>query len=716
MHLFHLNSKAYFTSDPNSGALVLKTNQGQKLAVNKFEKDINLATLDLGYGLLGIDVNIQNRDLITERMVLDADEDPATIFYKIKYNKPLSQEDLAKTAQCQTITALNNNGKIQQVFSEKKEINLKLDVDKIAQWRKDFKVYFSEDLDLNQKADIIKSKVSETINAIHPVGHNMTFMVESQCYLDSRDIVLDQPLPIKILGFCYPDFRLFRIIDLNGYYLASGEYHKTKFWTQTISADGKFTNQLNEEILKKELTEVFRINLLAVIAEAQKVKQSLPFFINIPGAFLARLDDAKKTQIKTLIAESFVDLKKQYSSLIKENISEFIVLGSSKIWGDEPAKKFKEDQHYHTTTHIVDADMLDIVKKLHKEKGLVCPVPMMANPSHPIGCQYLDKNFTLTAFDEMLARRTGGLHRAIFEGGVIEQVTTTRQGHIDSVRLIDDDPVYKTFTKVQFDSCSVNSQKIFYAKNEFKDQDLSPSEIMLVIEIPIENKLTENISPHCFKVNQNSPYKDCSSIDVAPIFSTAVKNAVKDLEFLKDFENDPSQAKILFHIMVFANQKQGVGNKIADLKQYFSENYDKFFKDKDQTNQLKRIGEIAKNAKTFSYNFQQEMKNTHGFETGRIDAENQNVGARFHRMASKENIMQFFANTKFDEALKTKESILDKEFEDAKNLLELVEVSPKPLQPGKVKAVEAYNFKAPGGFVSKVGQRPRGQGPNNLSR
>jgi hypothetical protein len=122
----------------------------------------------------------------------------------------------------------------------------------------------------------------------------------------------------------------------------------------------------------------------------------------------------------------------------------------------------------------------------------------------------------------------------------------------------------------------------------------------------------------------------------------------------------------------------------------------------------------------FSYKFQQEMKNTHGFETGRIGAKNPNVGARLHRMASQENIMQFFANTKFDEALKTKESILgnevesnlDNEFEGAKISLELVGVGTKPLQPGKVKVVEDYNSQAQRSFVEMVGSRPRGQGPS----
>ena len=663
MHLFNPSNKAYFTSGLTTSSgddnLYLK-DPNQK--IDNFQANINLATRDLGYGLLGIDGanNINNNDI--KSTVEKAKESPQTIFHKIKYNKPLSKDDLNKKVLCQTITAIHNNRN--DVFSTQKTINLNLDKEKIAQWQKNFKVYFSGNLNDQQKSDIIKSKLSLKTNNIHHDGHNMTFMVESQCYLDSRDNVLDQPLPIKILGFCYPDFRLTRKTDSNNRPLASGECYETKFWKQTKTEDNKFTNELNTEILKKELTEVFRINLLAVIAEAQKVNQSLPFFINIPGAFLAGLDDIKKNQIKTLIAESFVDLKKQYSSLIKKNISEFIVLGSSKIWGDQPANKFKEDQNYHTTTHIVDADMLDIVEKLHINKGLVCPVPMMANPSHPIGCQYLDKNFLLTAFDEMLARRTGGLHRAIFEGGVIKQVQISTTESQTYLRSIDDDPVFKTFTKVQFNSLDIGEgKKIFCDPRDLNQDATNPNSASSRGANP---SLEVNANPHSFKVIAKSVYEDNESIDVAPIFSTAVKNAVKNLQFLKDFESDPKQAEILFNIMVFANQKQGVGNKIEDLKKYFIENYNEIFTNgEDQSNKQTNINIIAQSAKTFSYNFQKEMKEIHGFETGRINAKNPNVGARFHRMASKENIMQFFANTKFSEKLLQENNNLQAKFLNA---------------------------------------------------
>ncbi len=687
IHTFNPSNKAYFTSGLTTSSgddnLYLK-DQNQK--IDNFQVDINFATRDLGYGLLDIDT------------VEKAKENPQTIFHKIKYNKPLNRDDLDKKVLCRTITA--SGDKKNDVFSEEKTINLNLDNAKIDQWQKNFKVYFSGNLDDEQKSNILKSKLSQKItDSIHHDGHNMTFMVESQCYLDSRDKVLDQPLPIKILGFCYPDFRL----QEKTYSHPSGECYETKFWQQSKTEDNKFTNELKIEILKEELTEVFRINLLAVIAEAQKVKQSLPFFINIPGAFLARLDDRKRNQIKTLIAESFVDLKKQYSPLIKENISEFIVLGSSKIWGDQPANKFKEDQHYHTKTHIVDADMLDIVKKLHKEKGLVCPVPMMANPSHPIGCQYLHKNFLLTAFDEMLARRTGGLHRAIFEGGVIKQV----QGSTTEfeLRSINYDPVFKTFTKVKFNSLDIaEGKKIFCDPRDLNQGTTNPNSASSQGANP---SLEVNANPHSFKVIAKSVYEDNESIDVAPIFSTAVKNAVKNLQFLKDFESDPKQAEILFNIMVFANQKQGVGNKIEALKKYFLENYNEIFTNgEDQSNKQTNINIIAQNAKTFSYNFQKEMKEIHGFETGRINAKNPNVGARFHRMASKENIMQFFANTKFSEKLLQNNDNLQAKFVNAKASLTPT-LPPKEIH---VNDPAAGVFKPQQSFVSRISDQNKAKG------
>jgi hypothetical protein len=253
--------------------------------------------------------------------------------------------------------------------------------------------------------------------------------------------------------------------------------------------------------------------------------------------------------------------------------------------------------------------MLDIVQKLRKDRGIVCPVPMMANPSHAVGCQYLESNFSQTAFDEMLARRTGGLHCAIFEGGVIKQIANAEGQSKDYLRSIDSDPVFKTFSKVQFDSCVVNGEKIFYSQGEMTKYD-RVNEVFAYHHqtdhhqtdiISQQEKLSQDgLINHSFKLNNDSACKFSESIDVAPIFSTAVKNAVRGLEFLQNFETNDQDAQLLFHIMAFANEKQGVGNKIEDLKKYFDRIYKEIFKDNDQSQKKTRIEKIAQTAKTFS--------------------------------------------------------------------------------------------------------------------
>ena len=65
----------------------------------------------------------------------------------------------------------------------------------------------------------------------------------------------------------------------------------------------------------------------------------------------------------------------------------------------------------------------------------------MLNPSYPIGCQYLEPNLDITAFDEMLGRNTGGVPRAIYENGVVRILDN--QG--PALRDVENDPVFKTF-------------------------------------------------------------------------------------------------------------------------------------------------------------------------------------------------------------------------------------------------------------------------------
>ena len=134
MHLFNRSNKAYFTSGLTTSLgddnLYLK-DPNQK--IDNFQANINLATRDLGYGLLDIDRD-NNNDI--KSTVEKAKENPQTIFHKIKYNKLLSQNDLNKEVLCRTITA--SGDKKNDVFSAEKTINLNLDDEKIDQWQKNF--------------------------------------------------------------------------------------------------------------------------------------------------------------------------------------------------------------------------------------------------------------------------------------------------------------------------------------------------------------------------------------------------------------------------------------------------------------------------------------------------------------------------------------------------------------------------------------------------
>ena len=97
-------------------------------------------------------------------------------------------------------------------------------------------------------------------------GCKMTFMVESTIYYNGKNEVYDNPLPINIFNFCYPKFDNYPL-------------------------------NLPEEGKRREITsaleEMMRINLLAIIYEAQKQSKPLPFIIPAPGSFFAQLKNQK---------------------------------------------------------------------------------------------------------------------------------------------------------------------------------------------------------------------------------------------------------------------------------------------------------------------------------------------------------------------------------------------------------------------------------------
>jgi hypothetical protein len=59
----------------------------------------------------------------------------------------------------------------------------------------------------------------------------------------------------------------------------------------SVTGDTKITMYDGSTKLANQINECLRINLLAVIEEAKKTNSKIPFIINIPNAFLARLND-----------------------------------------------------------------------------------------------------------------------------------------------------------------------------------------------------------------------------------------------------------------------------------------------------------------------------------------------------------------------------------------------------------------------------------------
>ena len=164
---------------------------------------------------------------------------------------------------------------------------------------------------------------------------------------------------------------------------------------------------LSREERQKNLKQVLRINIFAVCASAEAQDAKLPFILNRPADFLRELTDSQKEEVKDDIKYAFNECLKDPSLAAEVNkyISEFIMVGGD-FWNKSRAEKVDFDSKVTAPIHQADADIMDIARILHQRTGLRCPVPIMGNPQGVIG------NGALTiespAFDEMLARRTGG--------------------------------------------------------------------------------------------------------------------------------------------------------------------------------------------------------------------------------------------------------------------------------------------------------------------
>ncbi len=407
-------------------------------------------------------------------------------------------------------------------------------------------------------------------------GCKMTFMVESTIYYNGKNEVYDNPLPINIFNFCYPKFDNYPL-------------------------------NLPEEGKRREITsaleEMMRINLLAIIYEAQKQSKPLPFIIPAPGSFFAQLKNQKdKDFYMALISDAINKVVQNYKPLLKKYISEFILLNKD-MWNSPNLKECSEIKF-----HKVNSDMIEIADKI-RSQGIICPIPMMAHPSHKIGNGYANY-FRTTPVDEILARASGNSHGITFSKSVI--------GEDQLLKDVEIDRTFKTLKPVYFTKSGLLKDKCYFQRIGESEQH----------KIFIEQRL---ITPGAEK------------IDVAPMFSLAIKEAVKGLELFEGFEDDEPKAQCLKFLLDFAKDKKGVGNKIKELEAALNEKFDEANGDEEQSQRADFIIKFCSQAKTFSYHFQKTM-NEFGIKTGNETAK-KIVGARLHRMASEENIEELFKNT-----------------------------------------------------------------------
>ena len=503
-------------------------------------------------------------------------------------------------------------------------------------------VYFSpEIIDDDDKRKIISTKAGIGRDQLEETGYKMTFMVGSRLYLDGRNRFMDKQgfvdgLPIKIFNFCYPDFRHYRaqiVIDefarndqilpcrthdydgLNKLFNQFGQAPYQDFQTlnSTTHQDSFTVKYL------PELKEIFRINLQALIAESVRQKNfknnpnlKLPFIVLTPGSFIGGYNTVDQKFIKKIVDQALREVLKENIILVKRHICEVIEIGFNFL--PPPTPQAPDPLEQQIKIHSVNTDMVEIAKTLNQRHDIEVPLPMMAHPTQPIGNGYYNV-MQSTSTDEQLAKMSGNIADLVFTKGVMKDRSSIKDLN---------DPVFKTLTKIEFEKTS-NERGDYVYFQQSPSQDQRP--------VRSTQSQTLHSSQHSFSIKKDNFTETNDKIDTAQIFCLAVENSVKDLSYFKNYKTKPDHAKLLFNIMNFAKEHKGVGNKEDELK--------RFLNGKGYT--VSDIENITTQAKKFSANFQIEMQN-YGLMTGNQNPTNI-VGARLHRMASKENIEQFFSNS-----------------------------------------------------------------------
>lgn len=558
--------------------------------------------------------------------------------------KYLLEQDISRTKKDDHGYDVANYIARANLLTQPKPVTIHLS--QVTQLSKEMQVYFSPEIDDADKRKIIKRKAGIGRDQIEETGYKMTFMVGSRLYLDGRNRFMDKQgfvhgLPVKIFNFCYPDFRHYRaqiVIDefarnrlmlpcktddfdnLNILFNQFGQAPYQDF--QTLN----FQTHQNSFTVKylPELKEIFRINLQALIAESVRQKNSknnpnlkLPFIVLTPGSFISEYNFKDKEFIKKIVDQALREVLKENIILVKRHICEVIEIGFNFPPSPTQAPDPLEQQ---IKIHRVNTDMVEIAKTLNQKHDIEVPLPMMAHPTHPIGNGYY-KVLQSTSTDEQLAKMSGNIADLVFARGVMKNRSSIKDLN---------DPVFKTLTKIEF-------AKTTHERGNYVYFQQSPSQDLQ--QARTAQSQTLHSSQHSFSIKKDNFTETNDKIDTAQIFCLAVENSVKDLSFFENYKTNAFDAKLLFNIMNFAKKHQGVGNKEDELKRFLTQQK---YPDCD-------IENITTQAKKFSANFQIEMQN-YGLMTGNPNPTNI-VGARLHRMASKENIEQFFSNSPHKKSL-----------------------------------------------------------------
>ena len=454
----------------------------------------------------------------------------------------------------------------------------------------------------------------------------MSFVIDQKLYFDSANQKFDQPIAVKFSGFTYSNWR-------DDFKKNSRKYFKPN-------------GDLKDSEVKDELKEILSIDLRIAIEQAQIQGKPIPYILNVPAAFIRQIGSSTTQEnnniakIKELIAESLKEVLLESKALVDQHLSEIICLGGD-FWGDKiNNQRIKEELNIEV--HQVDADMIEIAKKLNEKHRIIPVLPMMCHQTQPIGNGGLIAQ-TTTVVDEMMSRKTGNIARAIISGH-LQKIATFQ---VSNPRYFDEKFRYIN---------NVSYQKI--SEKKIHDQDCYFYQLQ-----------TDQTSQ--FKISTKYENKE---IETSTIFKMAVEQSVQGLKSFVDFRVDESKKNNLIKVMLFAQKFQGVGNKLEQLTN--------FFKKADGSIDQAMVDDARK----FSAKFQQIMKDQYQVFTGNENF-TKHVGARLHRMACQENIISFIrdcGHTK-DKSLSLYNEINGQFNSKPASLVLRAGVSPNPLltSPGK---------------------------------